>query len=171
MARGTIASDEADQDFINAVGFYSWNVAENRVYGDDVIAHVFGLSIEDLSIGMPIDVLVRYIDEGDKQRVAKAIHMAIVDGAAYNAEYSLTYPDGRKVSVRANGRCLRDVDGLPSIYSGTVIVQPVLAEPIQISDPLESHCRAALDLASARGHALAARYLSSALNMLTPDLG
>jgi PAS domain-containing protein len=169
MARGTIASEGANADFMDAVGFYSWDVAENRVYGDEVIAHVFGLTVEDLSIGMPIDVLVRYIDDGDRQRVVKAIHTAIVGGQAYNAEYGLTHPDGRKVSVRANGRCLRGLGGVPSIYSGTVMVQP--AQLIEISDPLESHCRAALFLASERGHALAARYLSSALHMLRPHLG
>jgi PAS domain-containing protein len=169
MARGTIAPEGASLDGMNAVGFYSWNVAENRVYGDDVIAHVFGLSTEDLSIGMPIDILVRYIDDGDKQRVAKAIHTAIISGEAYYAEYGLTHPDGHKVSVRANGRCLRDADGVPSIYSGTVTVQP--AQSVNNIDPLESHCRAALGIASERGHALAARYLSSALHMLRPNFG
>ncbi|WP_105381999.1 PAS domain-containing protein [Neorhizobium alkalisoli] len=154
----------AEMDAICSVGFYSWSVPENRVYGDEVIADIFCVPLDDLVEGAPIELVIRYIDEGDKQRVAKAIHDAIITGLPYQAEYRLTHPDGRKISVTANGRCLRDVEGVPSIYSGTVTLRSSL-NPSE-GDPLESHCRAALRIATRRRHTLAARYLSSALNVI-----
>lgn len=154
----------AEMDATCPIGFYSWSVPENRVYGDEIIADIFGVSYSDLVEGAPIELVIRYIDEGDKQRVAKAIHDAIITGLPYQAKYGLTHPDGRKISVAANGRCLRDMEGVPSIYSGTVTVQSSL-DPT-VGDLLESHCRAALGIATRRRHTLAARYLSSALNVI-----
>ncbi|CAN7235802.1 PAS domain-containing protein [Neorhizobium sp. LjRoot104] len=157
--------EDAGLDDPNALGFYSWVVPENKVYGDQVIADIFGLSDEELAAGAPIERVIRYINEGDRQRVAKAIHDAIVGGGAYRENYRLTHPDGRRIEVVANGRCLRDADGVPYIYSGTVAIQSSAAA-VAATDPLERHCRAALGLATKRRQMLAARYLTSALNVL-----
>jgi hypothetical protein len=97
--------------------------------------------------------------------VAKAIHTAIVTGERYEADYRLAHPCGRTVRIIANGCCLRDVEGTPSIYTGTATILP-LQPGNGVIDPLEVHCRAALGIATKRRHALAARYLSSALNVI-----
>lgn len=153
---------------MQTVGFYSWNVQENRVHGDEVIGWVFGISVEELAAGAPIDIVIRLVDDGGKQKLARAVHQAIVNGLPYEADYRLTHPDGRRVHVVANGRCLRDAQGVPSIFSGTVTVQPAGEDA---ADPLEDHCRAALGLANSRRHALAARYISSALRVLGAKAG
>ena len=165
MAGSETRDDKVNLELMHRVGFYSWDVQENKVYGDEVIAHIFGLPLADFAAGVPIDVAIRLIDDGDKQKAAKAIHDAILSGLPFVLEYGLTHPDGRKVQVAANGRCLRDPDGVPSIFSGTITIQP---QPVAnfSGDPLESHCRAALGIARTRRHALAARYLSSALSVL-----
>ncbi|TDK37163.1 hypothetical protein E2F50_09740 [Rhizobium deserti] len=156
-----------------ALGFYSWNVPENRVHGDEVIAFVFGLMQRDLAEGAPIETVIRHVQEDDKKRVAKAIHTAIVTGEPYQADYRVNHPAGRTLFVSANGCCLRDAAGMPSIYAGTVTLQleaqteAKTEEAITGStDPLEVHTRAALGIATKRRHALAARYLSSALNVI-----
>lgn len=152
---------------VGSMGFYSWNVPENRVYGDEVIALVFGLSRRTLAEGAPIELVIQHIQEDDKRRVAKAMHTAIITGKPYQADYRVTHPDGLKFYISANGCCLRDAAGMPSIYTGTIVIQP--AEAVGTStdaDPLEIHCRAALGIATNRRHALAARYLSSALNLI-----
>jgi PAS domain-containing protein len=148
-----------------ALGFYSWNVPDNRVHGDEVIAFVFGLTQPDLAEGAPIETVIRNVQEDDKKRVAKAIHTAIVTGEPYQADYRVTHPDGRTVFVSANGCCLRDAAGTPSIYAGTVTIQPE-GMSSGSGDPLEIHTRAALGIATKRRHSLAARYLSSALNVI-----
>lgn len=153
----------------DAIGFFSWNVPLNRVYGDEVVAEVFAISCKDLSIGAPIEALIQHVDEGDRQRLAKAIHDAIITGMPFRCEYRVTHPGGRRIRIVANGRCFRDEQGVPSIYSGTVTLargQGTGTEAEQDDDPLETHCRAALGLATTRHHALAARYISSALNVL-----
>jgi PAS domain-containing protein len=150
---------------IAPIGFYSWSVPENRVHGDEVIAEIFGLPASELAAGAPIEKVIRYVDDGDKQTLAKAMHEAIVTGEPFQCEYWLTHPGGRRVHVHAIGRCLRDAEGVPSIYSGTCTIQPQAASELS-GDPLETHCRAALGIATKRRHALAARYLTSALNVL-----
>jgi PAS domain-containing protein len=165
MTEQTMESSERELLPEASIGFYSWNVQENLVHGDDVVASVFGVSLQDLSSGVPIEDVIRYVNDGDKQRLAKAIHEAIVTGAPFYSHYEITHPDKREVRVAANGRCLRDGHGVPSIYSGTITVQPQDADTSS-NDPLEKHCRAALGIAKNRRHALATRYLSSALNVL-----
>ncbi|MBW6420633.1 PAS domain-containing protein [Rhizobium sp. XQZ8] len=150
---------------IALIGFYSWSVPENRVHGDEVIADIFGISVKELALGAPIEVVIRYVDDGDKQMLAKAVHHAIITGEQFQCDYRLTHPNGRKIHIHAIGRCLRDADGVPSIYSGTCTIMPQEAGDVS-RDPLESHCRAALGIATKRRHALAARYLTSALNVL-----
>lgn len=152
-----------------SVGYYSWNVPENRVYGDDVIGHVFGLSARELAEGVPIERTVGQTDDGDRQRLAKVIHEAILSGLPSRCEFSVTHADGTRLTVLASGRCLRDAQGVPSIYSGVVTILPSLSGHAAHDgerDQLESHCRAALGLANGRRNMLAARYISSALNVL-----
>jgi PAS domain-containing protein len=147
------------------IGFYSWNVPENKVFADDVIAFIFDTTPAMLSVGAPIESLIGCIDEEDRRRVAKAIHTAIVTGERYESEYRIVHASGRILRVSANGCCLRDAEGTPSIYTGTATILPVQASGVAI-DPLEIHCRAALNLATKRRQSLAARYLSSALHVL-----
>lgn len=165
MTDARVSEGDIGVQNIATIGFYSWSVPENRVYGDEVIADIFGLSINELAAGEPIELVIRYVDDGDKQKLAKALHDAIITGEQFQCDYRLTHPNGRKVHVHANGRCLRDAEGVPSIYSGTITILP--QTPAGGSgDPLETHCRAALGIATKRRHALAARYLTSALNVL-----
>lgn len=147
-------------------GFYTFIVPEDRVFGDEVIATVFGLSLEALTSGVPIAEVIRHVVDGDRQRLAKSIHDSIVTGGLYKEHYCVVHPDGRQITVSAIGRCLRDTHGMPSIYSGVVTIVPQPAVVGVVDDPLESHCRAALGIAESRRHALAARYLSSALSVL-----
>jgi len=165
MADARISDGDIGVQNIAPIGFYSWNVPENGVHGDEVIADIFGIPVSELASGAPIEIVIRYVDDGDKQKLAKAMHDAIVTGEPFYLEYRLTHPCGRKVHVRANGRCFRDAEGVPSICCGTVTLQPQVVPDVS-SDPLENHCRAALGIATKRRHALAARYLTSALNVL-----
>lgn len=155
----------------DGVGFFSWNVPENRVFGDDVIGYIFALSREELAVGVPIEHVIRFVDDGDKQNLAKAIHHSILFGHAFQENYSVTHEDGRRVYVSAAGKCLRDQNDIPSLYSGTATImmpEHVLRQLADdgAPDALEDHCRAALGIARRQRNTLAARYISSALNVL-----
>lgn len=153
-------------DMKDVTGFFSWNVQEDKVFGDPVFADLFGVSHEALQAGAPIVDVLRYIDDGDRQRVAKALHETIITGNPCHQTYRIVHPGGRQVTVTGQGRCLRDGAGLPSIYTGTVSAQARVAPVAGDGDSLENHCIEALEIATQRRHSLAARYLSSALNVL-----
>jgi hypothetical protein len=152
-------------DLSDAVGFFSWNVKENKVYGDQVFAFIYEVPYRDLESGAPIEQVILYVDDGDKQRVAKALHESIISGKKCHQSYGITHRNGRRITVTGQGRCLRDNLGLPSIYTGSVTAVEV-GKGARSGDPLEIHCLEALKIANSRRHALAARYLSSALNVL-----
>jgi hypothetical protein len=152
-------------DLTDAIGFFSWNVQENKVYSDRVFAYVYGVDHRLLEAGAPIEQVLKNIDDGDLQRVAKSLHQTIITGEPCNQTYGITHPNGRKIVVTGQGRCLRDSAGVPSIYTGSVIAVE-RGDEAAPSDPLESYCLHALNIAKSRRHALAARYLSSALNAL-----
>jgi hypothetical protein len=56
----------------------------------------------------------------DRERVAAAIHGAIVAGGPYQAEYRIKQPNGQIVSVTAMGRCFFDEQGDPVQYCGVM---------------------------------------------------
>ena len=149
----------------SAVGVYTFVVPEDRVFGDEVIASIFGLSAKALTEGVPIKEVLRYVQNGDRQRLAKTMHEAIISGDLRAETYRVVLPDNRQYLVSAVGRCLRDADGLPSMYSGTVTILDE-ASPEATPGALERHCQAALALAERSEHPLAARYISSALSTL-----
>jgi PAS domain-containing protein len=163
IGRLLVINDNKNGDMVT--GIYSFIVPEDRVYGDQVIASVFGISLEALAEGVPIAEVIRCVKDGDRQRLARSVHDAILTGGLYKENYRVVHPDGREIAVSAIGRCLRDARGGPSIYSGIVTIVPE-SETCVAEDPLELHCRAALGIAENRRHALAARYLSSALSVL-----
>ncbi|MCJ8519112.1 hypothetical protein ABID21_002167 [Pseudorhizobium tarimense] len=165
MGRRLQSNDNGRSEPSVTVGIYTFVVPEDLVYGDDVIASIFGLPERSLVEGAPIAEVLRYVQNGDRQRLAKAMHEAIVSGSFRSETYRVVHPDGQEYLVCGVGRCLRDRQGLPSMFSGTVTILDEAA-PETSGDPLERHCQAALTLAERRKHSLAARYISSALSVL-----
>lgn len=154
-------------DVKDAVGFFSWDLGENRVFADHIFASIYGISPRNLEVGAPIEEVIKHIADGDLQRVAKALHETIISGKPCSQTYRINHPSGRKIVVTGQGRCLRNGEGVPSIYTGMVAAEEVdvISSPTN-SDPLESHCLEALKIAKRRRHALAERYLVSALGAL-----
>lgn len=149
----------------DAVGFFSWDLGENRVFADHVFASIYGIPAHNLEVGAPIEDVIKNIADGDMQRVAKALHETIISGKPCHQTYSINHPSGRNIVVTGQGRCLRNGEGVPSIYTGSVTATEGSIAATE-SDPLASHCLEALKLAKRRRHALAERYLVSALGAL-----
>lgn len=152
-------------DLKDAVGFFSWDLNENKVFADSVFACIYGIPPRELEIGAPIELVIKHVVEDDMPRVAKALHETIVSGKPCHQTYRITHSTGRSLVVTGQGRCLRNADGMPSIYTGLVTAEEGGANAVE-ADPLASHCIEALKLAKRRRHALAERYLTSALGAL-----
>jgi PAS domain-containing protein len=147
------------------MSFFTWDLEQDLVYGDDGLAALFDLDAAELADGLPILLFVEKMCEADRERVAASIHRAIETGSSYQETYGIWHRNGHIKTVVAVGRCFRSADGIPSIYSGTVI-DITCSKSLASSDPLEIHCRAALELAQLRGNELAARYITSALGAI-----
>ena len=151
------------------MGFFSWDLGCDKLYGDDIIGEIFDCSPSEMAEGVCINRIIDQIDPQDRQRIAKAIHTAIVTGDPYQEMYSVVRDKHVPVKVVALGRCLRSPDGVPSIYTGIVFAY---GDGVRLGrDPLLMHAEAALDLAQKSGNELAARYFSSALRTLDTSRG
>lgn len=154
----------------HGMGFYTWNVVENKVYGDPNLAELYDLSSEELAKGISVEQIFTIMVDEDRALIANNVHSAILTAEPSSGRFRVRRKDGTTRSLVSFGRCLHDEMGVPTFYTGAVIdaSSPNIAEG---NDPLKAHCRAALSLAEMRGDHLAARYLSSALKTVTskPD--
>jgi hypothetical protein len=157
------------------MAFFSWNLADDKIYGDAELAYLFDLEPTRLAEGLAILAMIDRISAEDRPRVAKSVQVAIITGAPYQETYRIERQDGVIVDVIAAGRCFRCPDGNPSLFAGTVIA--IRGSDISLgSEALEIYCQTALGLAHKQGNELAARYISSALRAIgahplhpTPD--
>jgi PAS domain-containing protein len=147
------------------MAFYSWDLSTDKVYGDAVLADLFGFDAVVMATGLSMMTIIEKIHVDDRPSVAESLHRAIVSGTLRQEKYRIAHERRGIVEVQAVGRCLRDGGGTPSFYNGSVID---LTEGMVTftRDSLETHCQSALDIAETRGNELAARYLSSALRAI-----
>lgn len=147
---------------VSEFGFFTWSVAENLVFGDSKLSSFYEVDPDDFVKGIAVEVILKLIVPGDREQVAFDIHTAILSGNAASSHYSVSLRNGTTKSLISFGRCFKDDNGVPSYYSGAVMVAET--SPVMVCEnPLETHCKLALDLARSRGNDLAARYLASAL--------
>lgn len=126
-------------------GFYWWDLIENRIIGDGVISDLFGFEPGRLRSGVSIEEILAMIVPVDRERVARAIHVAILTGDVYEECYRVAHNDGRQIVIIASGRCLRDEDDQPFSWAGTV-------RRAQDDRDLTSLCRQALTVAERQGN-------------------
>lgn len=148
------------------MGFFSWLVPANKLHADATFGRLYAFDKDQLSAGIGVEEVLDRVIEEDRPKIARGVHHAIVTGEPSSAYYRITLPDGSRRDLVSFGTCFRDEDGVPSIYTGTVM-DASLPQVAFGDDPLKAHCLAALELAEKGGQELAVRYLSSALASLT----
>ena len=134
----------------DAAGVFTWDLETDVVHADDIVAHFFGIDIEEAHTGLPIDVYMQRMHTDDRPRVAKAIHAAIVSGLPYHQEYRVVQIDGTERWVLAVGHCFRNKNGVPSDYAGMMF--DVTSQKTTATDGLLDHCLATLAVAEKVGH-------------------
>ena len=115
--------DAVDDGEAIEAGVFSWFLANDTLYGDSLVADVFGFTPEDTAKGMPLDRYVARLHPDDRERAKRLIARAVADGQPYHAEYRTVCTEGRTRRVIALGRCFRDHNDMLFIYSG--IVYPI----------------------------------------------
>lgn len=144
-------------------GFFTWDLSDDKVYADRAAANLFDLDERMAANGLPITCFLDRISPGDKARVAKSIHDAILSGNPYQESYRVVRGNGAVADVMAFGRCFRDSSGEPSCYAGIVFPKP--NGPTR-SSALFWHCLAAYELARRGGYPAVAEHLCNALRAL-----
>lgn len=153
-----------------SMGFFTWIVGANTLYGDPLFADIYGLPHEELAAGIPIEKVIDCIDPRDRSQIARSVHQAILNGNQANSNFRVVGAGGGARRIVSFGRCLRDEEGIPSIFSGA-IVETVASPGVFASEPLRAHCRAALELAEKSGEQRVVRHLSAALSALDGGSG
>jgi PAS domain S-box-containing protein len=98
------------------VGTWDWNIVENSITWDDFIHPLFGLKPGTFSGGY--DAFLALVDPGDRDRVNREVNRAVVEGAEYDTEFRVLWPDGTRHVLGARGKVYRDAQGQPIRMTG-----------------------------------------------------
>jgi PAS domain S-box-containing protein len=102
-----------------AIGTWSWDVLNDRVYGDSSLARLFGVP-PDAVAGGPIASLVAAIHPDDHERVGALVATAVETGGRYEADYRVADKGHGWRWVTARGQVQRDEGGAVR-FPGVVI--------------------------------------------------
>ncbi len=106
------------------LGTWEWDVVQDRVYGNAVLARLFGITPEEAN-GGPIAAYLRAVHPDDVARVGATIGEAVARGGFYDARYRVTGVDGLRW-VQTTGRVEADEAGQARYFPG--VVQDVTAQ-------------------------------------------
>lgn len=101
------------------VGFYDWDVVENRIIFSDRMMRDWGLDE-----GHRIDTLesaMQLIHPEDRERVRGLINTAMLQKSTYEAEYRVVHPTGSMIWVEVHGSVIFDAKGKPIRFFGSSI--------------------------------------------------
>src|SRR6202047_94792 len=103
---------------IAQVGYYYWNLIENRVIWSDELYRIYGLSPQK----GPIDMAIcrEMIHPEDREFVFRTAEEALHSEARPNIEHRVVRPDGEVRTVHALGTVKRDASGRPYEMFGAV---------------------------------------------------
>ncbi len=90
------------------VGTWDWDIAENRVTADERFAALFGISLGEAAVGLPIEIFFKAMHTDDRTRVWAEIDAALKDAGPVRFEYRVVDADGGIRWVVASGRVITD---------------------------------------------------------------
>ncbi|MET0747773.1 MAG: PAS domain-containing protein [Rhizobium sp.] len=104
----------------DGAGLFSWDMVANRVCGDAEMARLVNVDVDELRAGVPVELIIGRMHVDDRERIAKALHSAIVNGTLYREVYRVALADGEYCYVLCVARCFAYEDGLPTSCAGFV---------------------------------------------------
>jgi PAS domain S-box-containing protein len=123
--RAELAAAEAHRRLDSAliageVGTFEWDVAGDRLHGDENFARMFGIEL-DASGSAPIAGYVVAVHPDDRERVLALVRRTVDTGCDYEAEYRVV-TGGQTRWVVARGKGVRQVPDGPVVRFPGVIV-------------------------------------------------
>lgn len=103
-----------------ALATWDWDIQRDVVYGDSVLVDLYGMPLEYIR-GAPSHKFLEHIHIDDRERIRKAINLALETGQVYTEEYRVV---GRSEQVRwvsATGRIITNAAGKPARFPGVAV--------------------------------------------------
>lgn len=111
-AEGRIRTSEKrlqkSQEFAN-IGTWDWNIETNDLYWSERIAPLFGYGKGELETSY--DNFLNAVHPDDRQAVGDAVTACVEEGAEYNIEHRVVWPDGAVRWLLEKGDVVRNSDG------------------------------------------------------------
>lgn len=104
----------------DGAGLFSWDMVANKVCGDAEMARLAGIDPHEMTAGVPVEMIIGRMHIDDRERVAKALHTAIVTGTLYREVYRIGLGSDDYCYVLCIARCFAYEDGLPTSCAGFV---------------------------------------------------
>lgn len=164
----TLLTDHENRSITGLTGFYNWDVSNNLVFGDRNFAAIYGLSVEAVSVGVPVETILSLVAEQDRAPLARYIHSVLLGEPPRPVRYTITQMNGQIQSACSVGSVILGPDGLPNCYAGAVMCPP--SDALFPSDSLPSLIHQAIKIAKDEGREITQRYLSSALGSIADRL-
>jgi len=99
------------------LGLFSWDVIENRLTADEVYADFYNIDPDRLVSGLSIEQVIGQIAESDREQAARVTHTALITGKFSSLVVHIERR-GITTPYLCYGRCLRDEDGMPTVFTG-----------------------------------------------------
>ena len=103
-----------------SVGTWHWDVEQDVLRADGLLAEIFGLSPDDAARGLPLSRFTEAIEPEDRERVMMLIRKAVAQGGEYAADYRVRDTTGKIRWVAARGRVERDAQGQARALPGAL---------------------------------------------------
>jgi PAS domain S-box-containing protein len=101
------------------VGTFEWDVVEDRLWGNETFARLFGIELDD-SGAAPLSDYIAVIHPDDRDRVVERIDQSVRTGDDFEAEYRIA-EGGHVRWVIARSKADRDDDGRVVRFAGVVL--------------------------------------------------
>jgi len=86
----------------SGVSVWNWNIAPNTVEADDSSAILFGLPIGQFP--KTVEGFAALVHSDDRERVQREVAASIEQGAEFNTEFRIVWPNGAVRSIAARGK-------------------------------------------------------------------
>lgn len=110
-------------------GIFTWVVESNLIFGDTLVALLFGLDPRKTVRGLPFENYFARVHEEERAETKRLIKQALLDGQSYHAEHRLMDASGAYRWSVAMGRCFQNENSMPLYFSGIVYPVDQLGEP------------------------------------------
>jgi PAS domain-containing protein len=105
---------------IRKVGFYCWDITNDRFYLDEICAEFFGISLKQAMQGISIFQMLEKVDIDHRNRVIETALLTLKAASFYDQEYAVRRSDGSILWLRTLGRYLVDEENIPFKRLGTM---------------------------------------------------